>query len=852
MNIQIFFISIICIIYQSAFADDSIKTFEGHQNGVTSIAISNNLLVSASKDQTVKVWDINAGTELRTCYGHNKEVTSISFSPDGNQAISGDLDGTIILWDINTCQIVHNFYNESEVKSVAWSPNNAYILSGHDNNAVKLWDINTKQELRTFTGHTDQVTDVSFSPNSTVLSASKDKTIKLWNLATGKEIRTFTGHTGRVVSAAFSADGLFVISSSWDNTIRRWNIKTGEHVLHSDQTRILDVNFLLNSNYALSGGEDQTLKVWNLNSAKNVFCSLKGHTDTITSVAASKDGKVLISASSDKTLKQWQICKIPPIAEFSYFTKSMKVAVDASESKAINGDIIKYQWESSNGQTSSGAKASFSYQTVGTNIITLTVTDNHGMSSKLQKQVDVHPAQLGKAIIIAGGGAQDSNGLFRYSNKYVQSMYRLVKQRGLKDSDVYYLNPRAPDLDGDGYQEANLHDYDLREAQVDIEKAFKQAANNLQAGQEFIFYIHGHANQDQFNITKNYKLQASKFRKLLDLIPAGVRQQIFIDTCYSGSFLDELAGAKNRTVITSTDDKSLTWQVTYYSFAEAFLTQLQKGETVVRAFKYAKKFIAENPKSFSQQTPWLDANSDGISSDDDFIIAEKQYLINPKINENKLPELEVNSRIVLKDQQRSATIWAKLTNFSHDKIRKVQAILIKPNLVTTRYKYNAAQNRYEIVYDRFWTKGTWKILYQAQDNDGFWSEIETAEIEQTSDNLTDIKIDIELNKPNYKVSDDIHWNISVNAQNKILYLGIILPNGSVVAINSNGEFNQQIQPYQQIKLIGQQNIFINTPIPKNSPLDKYSACGVLIPTGETFQMDGSNWESVHCTNFNIG
>ncbi len=104
MNIQIFFISIIWIIYQSVLADDSIKTFNGHENGVKSIAISNNLLVSASKDETVKVWGINSGTEVSTCYGHDNEVTSVSFSPDGNQAISGDLDGIIILWNISDCQ----------------------------------------------------------------------------------------------------------------------------------------------------------------------------------------------------------------------------------------------------------------------------------------------------------------------------------------------------------------------------------------------------------------------------------------------------------------------------------------------------------------------------------------------------------------------------------------------------------------------------------------------------------------------------------------------------------------------------------------------------------------------------
>lgn len=190
MKTKIYFISIFWLICQSALADDSIKTFKGHQNGVKSIAISNNLLISASKDQTIKVWDINAGTEIRTCYGHNSDVTSISFSPDATQAISGDLDGNIILWDINTCQVSHKFSNETKIKSVSWSPNGNYVLSAHDNGMVKLWDIKAKQELRTFTGHTDQVSDVSFSPDSSkVLSASKDTTIKLWNVETGKEIR---------------------------------------------------------------------------------------------------------------------------------------------------------------------------------------------------------------------------------------------------------------------------------------------------------------------------------------------------------------------------------------------------------------------------------------------------------------------------------------------------------------------------------------------------------------------------------------------------------------------------------------------------------------------------------------
>jgi WD40 repeat protein len=117
MKNKICFISIFWLICQSALAD-----FKGHENGVKSIAISNNLLVSASKDQTIKIWDINAEAEIRTCYGHDNDVTSVSFSPDGNQAISGDLDGNIILWNISDCQVVHKFTTAAtEVKSVAWS-----------------------------------------------------------------------------------------------------------------------------------------------------------------------------------------------------------------------------------------------------------------------------------------------------------------------------------------------------------------------------------------------------------------------------------------------------------------------------------------------------------------------------------------------------------------------------------------------------------------------------------------------------------------------------------------------------------------------------------------------------------
>jgi len=862
---------ILWLICLSAFADDSIKTFHGHTNGIKSIAISNNglLAISASKDETVIVWDIHSGTEIRTCYGHNNQVTSISFSPDDSQAISGDLDGTIILWDINTCQVIHKFSNTTKVKSVSWSPNGLYALSAHDNGMVKLWDINAKQELRTFAGHTDQVNDVSFSPDSSkALSASKDKTIKLWDVATGAEIRTFTGHTKWVVSAAFSSDGLFAISSSWDNTIRRWNIQTGEHRVYSDQSWVLDVKFFLDSNYALSGGKDKTLKLWDLNAGKTL-CTLKGHKGTITSVAVSKDSNILLSGSSDKTLKQWQACKIPPKADFSYSKKSMILTVDASASKAINGNIIKYEWFTSDGQTSSGVTTSFTLQAAGNYIINLTVTDSNGMTSQLQKQVDVNPASLGKAIIIAAGGAQNSNELFPYSNEYVQRMYNLVKLRGLSDADVYYMNPQAPDLDDDGYQEDHLQDYNLFDPETDIKEAFTEAAKNLKAGQQFIFYIHGHSRPDSFNITPNYELSAVKLKELLDSIPAGVQQLLFINTCYSGSFLNELAGVENRIVITSTDDKSLTWQVVYSSFAEKLLSQLEKGDSLAEAYTTAKQFIQNEQKFFGGQTPWLDDNSDGQYLGDSRL-AEKVYLVQDAIHAAPPPELEVHPRIVLKDQQISETIWTK-TWLSHDNIRKVRAILVRPNLVNTEYKgmqtnfdreeveliYNAAQDRYEIVYDKFLINGVWNIIYQAKNTDGFWSDAKIAEVEVN--NVPDQFIKLSLNKSSYTQVSEQNLTVDVYSKDPIqvkMYLGMVLPNGGGVKtlIYPDDEFGEanQINSYiPKLKINQPKTYYIKPLVPEDAPFGDYALCGVLVPAAEALKMDGSNWLALDCTGFKV-
>ena len=155
-----------------------------------------------------------------------KGLSTASLSaPDGRNAVSASKDMTLRLWDLETGQLTRVLKgHNSWVISVAISRDGRYALSGGADKAVKLWDLTTGAEVKAFMGHTQSVLGVDLSPDGrTALSASWDKTIKLWDIASGREIQTLTGHSDWVRNVAFASDGWKALSASNDKTVRFWD-----------------------------------------------------------------------------------------------------------------------------------------------------------------------------------------------------------------------------------------------------------------------------------------------------------------------------------------------------------------------------------------------------------------------------------------------------------------------------------------------------------------------------------------------------------------------------------------------------------------------------------------------------
>ncbi|MEI6427933.1 MAG: hypothetical protein WCO45_06015, partial [Pseudanabaena sp. ELA607] len=291
-----------------------ILTLSGHTKAVSSVSFSDDgkTLASGSIDNTIKLWNVETGAEIRTLSGHTKAVSSVSFSADGKTLASGSDDKTIKLWNVETgVEICTLSGHTSSVNSVSFSGDGKTLASGSGgvDNTIKLWNVETGVEICTLFGHTSSVYSVSFSGNGkTLASGSWDNTIKLWNVETEAEIRTLSGHTSFVNSVSFSSDGKTLASCSADHTIQLWNVETGAKIrtLFGHTGSVNSVSFSGDDKTLASGSADYTIKLWNVETGAE-FRTFSGHTEAVISLSFSGDGKTLASGSADYTIKLWNV-----------------------------------------------------------------------------------------------------------------------------------------------------------------------------------------------------------------------------------------------------------------------------------------------------------------------------------------------------------------------------------------------------------------------------------------------------------------------------------------------------------------------------------------------------------------
>jgi len=281
------------------------KKLSGHESEVLAVGISPNgqYVVSASYDESIRLWEVKTGKCLKTLFGKSS-FECVSFSADCKYALAGYGDGSLEYWDLELGICVKNLAgHKDEIKCVALTPDGNYAVSGggKKDKTFRLWDIVNGKCLYISTEHVSSVECIAISANANraITGGKYDKSIKIWDLNQGNCVRSLIGHTSPISKLTITPDGKFAISASEEELkLRLWNLDSGicEQILEGHTSTVGCISITPDGKHSMSGEEwgSRDLIVWDLFSGKCVK-RFTGQSTEFFCVAVTPDGSGAIT-----------------------------------------------------------------------------------------------------------------------------------------------------------------------------------------------------------------------------------------------------------------------------------------------------------------------------------------------------------------------------------------------------------------------------------------------------------------------------------------------------------------------------------------------------------------------------
>ncbi len=336
-----------------------VLTLAGHTGKVMNLDWSPTgpLIVTASEDNTARVWDVSPRTQVLT--GHTDVVFDVAWSPSGDRLAAAGLDGTARIWDVATGEELLVMRGPAEMGGVMWSPSGDLLVTDpwFADPTVVGWDVSSSsstygEELFAMESHYGGI-GRSWSPiNDRFITTGFDGTARIWDATSEEALLTFEGHGGKAVTGAdWSPDGKRIVTSCEDGDALVWDPATGKVLLtlHSEEA-----SWMTRAAWSPDGkriathSEDTTGgRVWDASNGE-LLLTFTGHTASVFGLDWSATGERLLTVSNDGTAKIWDAGTGAELLSYSFgpqltegaWSPDMKqIALSAADGKVRIVDV---------------------------------------------------------------------------------------------------------------------------------------------------------------------------------------------------------------------------------------------------------------------------------------------------------------------------------------------------------------------------------------------------------------------------------------------------------------------------------------------------------------------------------
>lgn len=268
--------------------------------------------VTCGADATVRVWGgADYGVMAATREADAGHPQSLAQSSD--ILVVGWEDGSARAYGSETCEALWTLprAHAGGVTAAALAANERFVVTGGEDGGVRVWELRSREMICDLREHAARVTGLAlFRDDAHAISVSRDRSMVCWDLRRERRVSSHVQRLGGISAVALSRDQSVVITGGLSKAISLWDLREPQPVqvlspAHGDD-EVTALAVFSGSELLASGGADGAVKLWDLRSGRAVASGV-GHSARVRGVAASGDGRQVVSVGDDGCVFVWNV-----------------------------------------------------------------------------------------------------------------------------------------------------------------------------------------------------------------------------------------------------------------------------------------------------------------------------------------------------------------------------------------------------------------------------------------------------------------------------------------------------------------------------------------------------------------